>query len=97
MLTRREKDTTMHDIDKRLAALRREIELLKAARRVTFDPTRQQQIYARLSECIVESIQLIEERIEKYVPHLARRAQPAPNTPREPAERPPLAARRSSM
>ena len=65
----------MHNVDQRLATLRQEIDLLKAARRVTVNPDRQHQIYMRLSACILESIRLIETRIQAYAPQ-----QPAEHT-----------------
>jgi hypothetical protein len=58
----------MHNVDQRLAALRRDINLLKAARQMAVDPNRQHQIYLRLSACILESIRLIETRIQAYAP-----------------------------
>jgi len=78
----------MQNIDKRLAALRREIDLLKSARQVTFDANRQHQIYVRLSTCILESIRLIEQRIQEYNPQklrgqrAAQHTQSAPHEPR---------------
>ena len=58
----------MHNVDQRLAALRRDIDLLKAARRVTLDANQQHQIYMQLSACILESIRLLETRIQAYAP-----------------------------
>jgi hypothetical protein len=58
----------MHNVDQRLAALRQDINLLKAARQITVDADRQHQINVRLSACILESIRLVEGRIQAYIP-----------------------------
>jgi hypothetical protein len=73
----------MHSVDQRLAALRRDINLLKAARQMTVDANRQHQIYVRLSACILESIQLIETRLQAYAPQQpVEQAKVAPQNPR---------------
>jgi hypothetical protein len=72
----------MHNVDQRLAALRRDINLLKAARQVTVDADRQHQIYMRLSACILESIRLIEGRLQEYAPQQpVEHARVAPHNP----------------
>jgi uncharacterized protein HemX len=54
----------MDGIAQRLAALRTEIDVLKAALPSVFDETQRQRVYNRLNQCLSESLKLVSERAQ---------------------------------
>jgi predicted RNase H-like nuclease (RuvC/YqgF family) len=61
----------MSDLEQRIAALRQEIDHLKAALQTTTDELERSALHIRLNDCIRASVQMIDERIEMYNTYLA--------------------------
>jgi hypothetical protein len=53
----------MDDLAQRFAAIRHEIDSLKAALQTTADDAERHSLHARINRCIRESIQLIDQRL----------------------------------
>jgi hypothetical protein len=61
----------MHDIESRLTALRVEIDQLKAALDTPIDEEQRRRLFARLSLCLKESIDLVKQRIRHTTAYLS--------------------------
>jgi hypothetical protein len=76
----------MLDLEQRFAALRQEIDQLKAALQTTTGDLERHALHRRINECIRESIRLLDTRLEKQP--TATRDTAADGNGSQPVERP---------
>jgi hypothetical protein len=71
----------MPDLETRVAAIRQEMDRVKAALETARDEAERRLLHMRLNECIRTSIRLIYERLEVYDAYLAGGQQASQGTP----------------